>query len=783
MSILNNSLLLGADAAAGGYQIQRSLRFNSSDSAYCGRTFITPTTQGTFTFATWIKRAALGTTQHLFGVSTNHRFGFTSGNALNLTFAGSSALTTTALFRDPSAWYHIVWTQSGTSHTLYVNNVSVGTATATSSVFNTAVAHQIGAANTANYFSGYLADIHFIDGQALTPSSFGEFDTNGVWQPKAYAGTYGTNGFRLPFSDNSAATATTLGKDAAGSNNWTPNNLSVTAGAGNDSLVDSPTNYGTDTGAGGEVRGNYCTLNPLAKAAAVELTDGNLRCSASAASWNAALGTIGLNTGKWYFEMTLPGSTAAPDIGWHQLEYTTAQLAGFANNVRPGSYCVALVGSGSGVRTYNNGVETAISTGTWSTNDVVGCAIDMDTKRIWFSRNGTWYPATTGGAVGSPSAGTNPTLTYTYSGVLLPRTSAYSTTYPSIVNFGQRPFAYTAPSGFKALTTANLPTPTIANGATVMDVKLYTGNGSTQTISGLNFSPDLVWIKGRSGATDHALYDVVRGTQARLESNTTDVEATSDSGLTAFNSDGFALGSQAQVNTNTATYAAWCWDESVSAGFDIVTYTGNGSNRTIAHGLGVAPSMMLFLGRNNTQNNGVYHVQAHRDGYINPAQQVHYLNSSTLYGSGNIYPFNATQPSSTVFSLSGGTFSFLNVASQTFVVYCFAPVENFSSFGFYVGDGAANGPFTYLGFRPAFLLIKGMANGNWTILDDKREGYNVDNNPLFPNLSNAEGTTDLIDITSNGFKVRSTDASVNSSAVRYIYAAWASSPFAYSRAR
>ena len=141
-------------SAAADYQIERSLRFNSSDSAYCGRTFITPTTQGTFTFAAWVKRAALGTTQHLFGVSTNHSFGFTSGNALNLTFAGSSALTTTALFRDPSAWYHIVWTQSGTSHTLYVNNVSVGTATATSSVFNTAVAHQIGAANTANYFSG-----------------------------------------------------------------------------------------------------------------------------------------------------------------------------------------------------------------------------------------------------------------------------------------------------------------------------------------------------------------------------------------------------------------------------------------------------------------------------------------------------------------------------------------------------------------------------------------------------------------------------------------------------
>jgi hypothetical protein len=171
MSIIGSNILAGASGQAGGggaYEVERSVRFNSSDSAYLGATFGTPTDQDVFTLSMWVKRSALGSTQHLFGVSTNHSFGFTSGDALNLTFSGSSALTTTALFRDPSAWYHIMWVQNGTAHTLYVNGTSVGTATATSSTFNTAVAHQISAGNTADFFNGYLAYVHFIDGQALS---------------------------------------------------------------------------------------------------------------------------------------------------------------------------------------------------------------------------------------------------------------------------------------------------------------------------------------------------------------------------------------------------------------------------------------------------------------------------------------------------------------------------------------------------------------------------------------------------------------------------------------
>jgi len=283
-----NSLLLKSAAAPGpALQIERSLRFNSADSAYLNRTYSSPTTQNTFTWAGWVKLGILSTTRHLFGVSTNHSLGFTTGDALNLTFGGTSALTTTAVFRDPSAWYHIVWTQSGTSHTLYVNNVSVGTATATSSVFNTAVAHQIGAANTANYFNGYLTNIHFIDGQALTPSSFTETDaTTGQLIPKTYTGSYGTNGFNLLFADNSNTTASTLGKDTSGlSNDWTPNNFSISDGTASVAvatgalpILNTTGTYGTVLGSGTRADSFASSLQfciPGGTSAGLNLTDQN----------------------------------------------------------------------------------------------------------------------------------------------------------------------------------------------------------------------------------------------------------------------------------------------------------------------------------------------------------------------------------------------------------------------------------------------------------------------------------------------------------------------------
>ena len=329
MSIIGSNILAGASGQAGGggaagYQIERSLRFNSSDSAYLSRTPASAGNRKTWTWAGWVKRSKLGSTERIFsaGSGTSYTEILFVSDALKINCQNSAIsvgqVQTQAVLRDPSAWYHCVisFNAAGTSK-IYINGVdqllttTVGISNVDHQINNT-IAHSIGRFSSGvDYFNGYLADVHFIDGQALDPTSFGEFDDNGVWQPIDASGlTYGTNGFHLPFSDNSTAAA--LGTDTSGNGNtWTVNNISVTAGSGNDSLVDSPTNGDqTDTGVGGEVVGNYATLNPLSLLGSSQtLANGNLDVSASAQSAKTASSTVGVTSGKWYFEVTLNVST------------------------------------------------------------------------------------------------------------------------------------------------------------------------------------------------------------------------------------------------------------------------------------------------------------------------------------------------------------------------------------------------------------------------------------------------------------------------------------------
>jgi hypothetical protein len=767
-----NPLLLRTVAAAAG-GISRSLRFNSNDSGYLSRTPASAGNRTTWTWAGWVKRSDITTNarQVLFsadgGANDTDYFEFGFGGITDLTSSlywsqWTVAANSAAAFRDPSAWYHVVANYNGTNLTFYVNNVQVLQSAKTGNLgINGAWEHGIGRnANSGGvrYFSGYLADIYFIDGSALTPTSFTETDaTTGQLVEKAYTGSYGTNGFHLDFADN--ASTTTIGYDAAGSNDWTANNLSVTAGAGNDSLVDVPTNGAqTDTGAGGEVRGNYCTLNPLYNIGSAALTNGNLDYS-SVTGGNSTAGTIAATTGKWYWEVTANASgNQSWTVGVRNLA-TAAFVVYYAFDGRVYPADIA----------YGN---------TFAAGDVIGVALDMDNGKVFFSKNGTWQNS------GNPSTGSNPaasSLSGPYTALVGHGSGASSST--STANFGQRPFAYTAPSGFKALCTANLPAPLVTKPSTVFDTKLYTGNGSTQTISGLGFSPDLVWIKGRSGATDHALYDTVRGVQQQLESNTTTDETTESTGLTAFNSDGFALGALAQANTSSATYAAWCWDESVSAGFDIVTYTGNGSARTIAHSLGVAPSMIIVKARTTASTDQGWPVY-HSANTAAPATDYLLLNSTAATADLDTV-WNDTAPTSSVFSV--GTNALVNANADTYVAYCFAPVVGYSSFGSYTGNGSADGPFVYTGMRPRYLLVKRTdATSSWEVYDAARNPSNLVTQLLEVNTAGTEftGTTNyVVDFLSNGFKPRGTFTDLNASGGTYIYAAFAESPFNYARAR
>jgi hypothetical protein len=720
--------------------------------------------------------------------------------AIEIVAGGGSSiyLVTSALYRDPSAWYHIViavdTTQATSSNRvkLYVNGVQVtsfSSATYPSQNFNTdwnnTVTQYIGARGddgVTAFWNGYITEIHSIDGQQLTPTSFGETDTEtGVWKPKAYSGSYGTNGFYLKFADNSGTTSTTLGKDSSGNgNNWTPNNFSVTAGAGNDSLVDSPTRYGTDTGAGGEVRGNYCTLNPLS-ARTTTLTNGNLDASTTN---GMCAGTIAVSSGKWYWEFTPTDSTAQQVFGI--VSSSRIPLPNY-----PGATADSYGYYANGQK-YNNG--TGLSYGaSFGNGNVIGVALDLDAGTLVFYKDGvsqgTAYSSISGTFL--PAAGNAATNAWT-------------------ANFGQRPFAYTAPSGFKALVTTNLPEPTIKKGGEYFNTVLYTGNGtsisSTQSISGVGFQPDFVWIKDRTNGVNvswsHHLVDIVRGINsngsAYLASNETSAEtgANSGYGITSLNTDGFSLkGNGTLTNTNGDAYVAWNWKANGSgvtntagtitstvsvnttSGFSICTFQTPASGAfTFGHGIGTSPSMVIFKNRDDVQNWAVIHTAMPLTDYLG----INTTNAKTTYGS-------AFSLSSTLVSVPSGFFT----ASKNHVAYCFAPISGFSSMGSYVGNGSTDGPFVYTGFRPRWIMFKIATSipsgyGDWYIHDTVRNTINPVNSPLNPNTSAAENANNsslAIDALSNGFKVRVSYQDLNNSGSTIIYAAFAENPFAYSLAR
>jgi hypothetical protein len=315
---------------------------------------------------------------------------------------------------------------------------------------------------------------------------------------------------------------------------------------------------------------------------------------------------------------------------------------------------------------------------------------------------------------------------------------------------------------------------------------LYTGTGSSNSLTGVGFQPDWVWIKGRSGATDHGLYDAVRGVQKQFESNNTDQETTEATGLTAFGSDGFTVGALAQLNTSSATYVAWNWlganttvsntqgtrtstvSANTTSGFSIVSYTGNQTaGATVGHGLGVKPDFMIVkLRSGDVAEPMVYHKSL-------GATKAMKLNTTDTPIT-NTTIWNDTEPTSTVFSV--GTSNNVNHA-YPLIAYCFAEKKGFSKFGSYTGNGSTDGTFVYTGFKPAFVMWKrtDFANG-WFIFDNKRNSFNPEDKYLLPYASDAEGTLTALDFCSNGFKFRSSTAAFNASGGTFIYMAFAESP-------
>jgi len=334
---------------------------------------------------------------------------------------------------------------------------------------------------------------------------------------------------------------------------------------------------------------------------------------------------------------------------------------------------------------------------------------------------------------------------------------------------------------------------TINKSGDYFNTKLYTGNGSTNAITGVGFQPDMTWLKIRTQSYSHRIYDAVRGATKYCHPDTSEEQYTTATSLTAFNSDGFTLGSNAGDNKSGDTFASWNWkagtgqgssntDGSINttytsanttAGFSISQYTATGNNATVGHGLGVAPKMILFKNLNRTSSNaqswGVYHQALGNTKFL----QLDTTGAENQTSPTSLF-FNDTSPTSSVFSI--GTNNRVNAdAGDTYIAYCFAEKTGYSKFGSYAGNGSSDGTFIYTGFKPAFIITKSSSHtSSWNMVDNKRVGYNYANYRVWADASDAESATPKLDIVSNGFKFR--DTTTNESGKTYIYMAFAEAP-------
>ena len=584
----------------------------------------------------------------------------------------------------------------------------------------------------------------------------------------------GTTYIYMAFADTREAA---FWKDVSGQgNHWQPNNLDY-----RDSLIDSPAN-------------NFCVYNPL-DANTSTLSEGNLKvATASTTSVANTRGTLAVNSGKWYWEIiTVDSSSSLRIQSW----------AGLASTERATNSVVKiLVATGNGIIYGNNGsLQSGLTA--WSQYDVIGVALDCGNTSVQFYRNGSAY----GSAVDYSSF--IPSTEFLTPFIIDGASSVVCTT---VSNFGQdstfsgaRPaggntdannigdFAYAPPSGYLALCTANLPEPTIVDGSEHFNSIAWSGAASTQQLP-LNFTPDFVWAKRRNGADSHRLYDVIRGENQDLQSNSTSAELTNDYGLDFIGHDYLEVDSTKYFGASGNTFVGWNWkaggtavsntdgsitsqvSANVDAGFSVVSWSGNTtSGATVGHGLGVAPDVIIFKRRDGTTDWHTYHSSI-----SNGNTYLAYLNTNAVPASAGSF-LNSTYPSSSVITLgnSAGT------NGSSMIAYCFANSDTTKA-GSYVANQNTDGPFIYLGFRPAFFLAKNISRvQEWIMMNNKTtDPYNPQDGSIQPNSSAAESTGNEVDFLSNGVKLRNSGGGLNyASGDTFIYLAFAENPFKYANAR
>lgn len=787
-----------SDASFYDESIDQSLRFDGSTSKLV-RTPSSSGNQKMWTTSFWVKRAKLGALQYLWsGASYSGNDGiaaiyFNSDDKIHMYFDASSSQPYGAInnrvYRDVSNWYHFVWAvdAANTVAKLWVNGVeeTVGISPPNYDYgmnrASTAQAFGVASWGGSPNFDGYLANIVHLDGQYLNQNSFGEFK-NGVWIPKAISGlTFGTNGFHLTFANSSS-----IGDEISGnSNDYTPTGL-----AASDVVLDSPTN-------------NFAVLNPLVVSNNTNdntFAEGNLEGTTGNNAGGNITGSIPIPaSGKWYWEIRPMAVGNGVFVGLWDPDPTQQ----FAFNVTP----VILYQSYSGGMRLNG---TSPSYGaSFGTSDTIGIAVDVDGGTVTFYKNNSSQ-----GATNFNGAGLFPVINdwYTSTNIRVRVNFGQDSTFAGTISAGNNAdangrgdFVYAPPADHLALCSENLPEPTLSGNAAEQpedhfNTVLYSGTGSTRSVTGVGFQPDFIWIKRRDGGANHALYDSTRGGTNALRSNVATHESQYGDAVITFQSDGFQVAGTnvSGVNGSSQTFSSWNWklnggttttnndgnvtstvQANTDAGTSIVTFPAdNTDGRTVGHGLGVAPKLIITKNRANPGYGSAWII------YSEASSAGHYMFFTGVVRAANTSIWGNTAPTSSVFSMGNLTAGYSTGGANDVIAYCFADVEGYQKIGSYNGNAGKN-TFIYTGFRPQFFMAKNTttANGNWLVFDDVRDTDNPIEKELWWNITDQEYNNGRdIDFVSNGIKLRASDNNNLTSTDTYLFLAIARQPFKYSNA-
>jgi len=707
-------------------------------------------------------------------------------------FDTGNCTSTTGLSAD--TWHHIAYVRDGDDFELFINGTSEDTATSSTAAYDSSSDLYIGSwyeGSASQGVVGYADEIRISDSARYTSN----------FTPSTTEFTADSNTLLLIHSNWDGG----LGADSSGNgNDFAATNLVAT-----DQMLDSPTN-------------NFATLNPLDNFYfGSTLSEGNLKVAMPDAVYAFNTSTIGMSSGKWYWENYFVSDTLT---GYPTPGISTKVAGSAADFVGEQTWSWCYLGSNG--NKYNNNSGTSYGN-TYTDGDIVGVALDLENNKLYFSKNGTWQDS------GDPTSGATGT-----GAISIAALSGSDSWYAclgdmhfadgptDVINFGQDSsfagavtaqgnqdgneigdFYYEPPTDYLALCTSNLDAPSIALPGDNFNTVLYTGDGATTlAVTGAGFAPDFTWIKNRSASDEPIIVDVARGANNYLRSDATAIQVDDSTIVASLDSDGFTVGDNVIVNTNTENYVSWNWlaggsavantvgtvdalvSANTTAGFSIVKFdqAGTGADATIGHGLSQRPELVIGKPYNKVDNWRV--GSDYQDSTVDWAEILQLQSDGAAGAKASVFDGGDFPGGPTASIIYMGDDGLNNSGGYESILYCFHSVDGYSKVGKYKanGEAAANAPFVYCGFRPAWVMIKGYEQSTryWMMFDNKRSSYNVVDDYLRADSGAAEsaGSLEALDFLSNGFRIRTSQTQINPNE-ECLFLAFAESPFKYANAR